>query len=67
LCTVLKSFRMPHKKVAEDAYAHSDEHNRTKGSGGYATDILLHIINLQNEKITSLHEAVSNVKSKVLK
>jgi monodechloroaminopyrrolnitrin synthase len=61
LCSVLKSFRMPHKKLAEEAYAHNKEHHRTEGSGGYTTDILQHIINLQNAKIESLKSALTVV------
>jgi hypothetical protein len=67
LCVVLKSFRMPHKRLAEDAYAHSEEHHRSKGSGGYSTHILDHIINLQNQKITSLQECVVREKIKILR
>ena len=65
LCTVLKSFRMPHKKMAEEAYAHSDDSHREKGSGGYSTDILSHVIRLQNEKISSLQACVAESKVKV--
>ncbi len=61
LCTVLKSFRMPHKRLAENAYSHGDDqHHRTKGSGGYTTNILDHILRLQNERIGALHEAVAH-------
>lgn len=66
LCTVLKSFRMPHKKLAENAYAHSDEHHREKGSGGYSTDVLQHIIRLQLEKITALHTSAANARVRLL-
>jgi monodechloroaminopyrrolnitrin synthase len=61
LGNILKSFRMPHKKLAENAYAHSAEHNRNHGSGGYSTNILDHIIKLQNEKFSTLTAAVGNV------
>jgi hypothetical protein len=54
LFTVLKSFRMPHKKVAESAYQHQDDNHHQKGSGGYAVDILQHIIDLQQRKTASL-------------
>jgi hypothetical protein len=57
---ILKSFRMPHKKLAENAYAHSDEHNRSKGSGGYSTHILDHILKLQIDNFTRLTNAVAN-------
>jgi monodechloroaminopyrrolnitrin synthase len=60
LCTVLKSFRMPHKRLAEDAYVQNDEHHRHKGSGGYSTDILHHILTLQNEKIGSLQTSMAS-------
>ena len=59
---ILKSFRMPHKKLAEQVYAHSEEHNRATGSGGYTVDILQHILLLQNQKTSSLQEALQNAK-----
>jgi monodechloroaminopyrrolnitrin synthase len=59
LGNILKSFRMPHKKLAENAYAHGEEHNRTKGSGGYAPTILDKILNLQNERFTELQNALT--------
>jgi monodechloroaminopyrrolnitrin synthase len=62
LCTVLKSFRMPHKKMAEEAYKHNDEAHRDKGSGGYSVNILQHIINLQNERIGALQGFVQEKK-----
>jgi hypothetical protein len=65
LCNVLKSFRMPHKKMAEEAYAHSDDTHRDKGSGGYSTDILSHIITLQNLKIASLQTSLAYSKFRV--
>jgi monodechloroaminopyrrolnitrin synthase len=58
ILTLLKSFRMPHKKLAESAYAHQDEHHHQKGSGGYATDILSHIINLQQMKTATFMETL---------
>jgi monodechloroaminopyrrolnitrin synthase len=58
LFTVLKSFRMPHKKVAESAYQHQDDNHHQKGSGGYAVDILQHIIDLQQRKTASLMAAL---------
>jgi monodechloroaminopyrrolnitrin synthase len=61
LGNILKSFRMPHKKLAQDAYAHSEEHNRSKGSGGYSTHILDRIIGLQNERFSLLTSAVGKV------
>lgn len=68
LFTMLKSFRMPHKKLADEAYAHSkmasdtphsvsaDKEARTKGSGGYSPQILDYILQLtleNNDKVES--------------
>jgi hypothetical protein len=63
LCVVLKSFRMPHKKLAESAYASSPgaEKHHEVGSGGYSTDILQHIINIQNQRIHELQSQVLQV------
>jgi monodechloroaminopyrrolnitrin synthase len=58
ILTLLKSFRMPHKKLAESAYTHQDEHHHQKGSGGYAADILTHIINLQQQKTATFMETL---------
>lgn len=54
IVTVLKSFRMPHKKLAASAYAHADDHHKQHGSGGYSVDILSHIMALQNQKTKGL-------------
>ena len=64
LCSVLKRFRMPHKKVAEAAYSQGEEQYHDKGSGGYSTNILLHIIALQNERIKALQDVVGKVQVK---
>ncbi|MBC8111522.1 MAG: DUF1864 family protein [Verrucomicrobia bacterium] len=56
LCILLKSFRMPHKKIAEESYKQSEE--RTKGSGGYSTDILSHILMLTTNKVSLLEEGI---------
>ncbi|HEY0652440.1 MAG TPA: monodechloroaminopyrrolnitrin synthase PrnB family protein [Chryseosolibacter sp.] len=60
LGTILKSFRMPHKKLAENAYAHGEEHHKTKGSGGYSTNILEQILALQNERFSNLQHALAS-------
>lgn len=56
---LMKSFRMPHKKLAEAAYDHGNpgEH-RTQGSGGYAPDILDHLIRLTAERFQELDECI---------
>lgn len=59
LGTILKSFRMPHKKLAENAYAHGEDHHKTKGSGGYSTSILEQILTLQNLRFTALAEQLA--------
>ena len=59
---ILKSFRMPHKKLAEHAYAHNDEQHREKGSGGYSVNILQSILSLQHKQSTSLQESLVHAK-----
>jgi hypothetical protein len=69
----LKSFRMPHRKVAEEAYAHTagelhgcahtrnsiSQDYRTNGSGGYSPDILSHIVKLTNQKTAKLDACIA--------
>lgn len=65
----LKSFRMPHRKVAEEAYEHVNGEDpapetgsheyRHKGSGGYSPGILSHIVGLTNAKIAKLDECIA--------
>ena len=57
LCTLLKSFRMPHKKMADESYNY-EENNRQTGSGGYHTDILGYIIKLNLARIESFEQSV---------
>ncbi len=54
LCNLLKSFRMPHKKIADEAYSYAKEGHRKKGSGGYAPEILAHILELNLKQINKL-------------
>lgn len=56
LCLQMKSFRMPHKKVAEEAYE-KDKQQRAHGSGGYTTDILTTIIQHTQVSGQKLEEA----------
>lgn len=58
LCNMMKSFRMPHKKLAEDAYKQQGEGHKQQGSGGYSTDILTHIITLNVATIDELETAL---------
>ncbi len=55
---LLRSFRMPHKKMAEESYNHSKSDLKTHGSGGYTTGILSHILKLSNEQINKLEQIV---------
>lgn len=59
---ILKSFRMPHKKLAEQVYAHKEDHNRANGSGGYTIDILHRILFLQNQQMIALQDSLAQAK-----
>lgn len=56
LCLQMKSFRMPHKRVADEAYD-KDKQQRAHGSGGYTTDILTTIIQHTQASGQKLDEA----------
>lgn len=58
LCLLLKSFRSPHKKLAEESYNHEGETNRQKGSGGYQTDILAYIMKINFERIDHFEKSM---------
>lgn len=59
LCNMQKSFRMPHKKLAEESYEYQEETGKDKGSGGYSTDILVFIQQANNSKIDALKNAIA--------
>jgi hypothetical protein len=61
IITRLKSFRMPHRRLADEAYAHGNGGERNQGSGGYAPDILLHIIQLMTTKTDAFVRALQKV------
>lgn len=61
----LKSFRMPHRKLAEEAYAHQSGGHRNHGSGGYEPDILLRIINLMTDKTDRLLHAYQDLQKQM--
>ncbi len=65
LCNAMKSFRMPHLKMAKESYAHQKKDGRQKGSGGYSTSILGHIIDLNNVQINRILKAMGK-KEKVI-
>ncbi|WP_109829885.1 monodechloroaminopyrrolnitrin synthase PrnB family protein [Reichenbachiella versicolor] len=68
LCNSQKSFRKPHKKLADKSYEHQDETGKDKGSGGYSTDILSYIYSINLEKIGELENALDQfVEIKVIK
>ncbi len=57
---LLKSFRAPHKKLADEAYEHSQksEDYREKGSGGYEPGILHYILQLNLQALDRLKESI---------
>ena len=60
LFTLLKSFRAPHKKLAEKAYKHAQKSEyRDKGSGGYSPSILQYILQRNLEVLDRLKESVA--------
>ncbi len=58
LCNIQKSFRKPHQKLADEAYERQEKNGKTKGSGGYSTEILTFIQDLNNKKIEALKNAI---------
>lgn len=66
LFTVLKSFRMPHKKVAKESYDQKGDKHKQNGSGGYAVSILDHIIHLQSMKLTPFQEQLAATKARLV-
>jgi len=64
LCKLEKSFRMPHKKLAEESYKEEAEGGRKVGSGGYSTDILGKILRLNILQINKLEAAIEICKER---
>lgn len=62
LYTILKSFRMPHRKLANDSYRQGEEHHKKNGSGGYEVGILDFILQLQALRFEPLQEVLLNSK-----
>ncbi|HYH94944.1 monodechloroaminopyrrolnitrin synthase PrnB family protein [Hyalangium sp.] len=60
LIDAMLKFRMPHKKLADEAYTHSATLNpgRTQGSGGYEPSILDHIKDLTLQARNELKEHI---------
>jgi hypothetical protein len=58
IITRLKSFRMPHRRLADEAYAHGNGGERNQGSGGYAPDILMHILQLMTARTDAFVRAL---------
>ncbi|MTI19713.1 DUF1864 family protein [Fulvivirga sp. RKSG066] len=58
LCKLEKSFRMPHKKMAEESYLHEPEKTREKGSGGYSTSILGEVLSENIKQMNKLDLAI---------
>ncbi len=63
LFNTLKSFRAPHKKLADQAYEHAEKAEyRSKGSGGYEPEILHYILNHNIQAQERLKSAVQTCK-----
>ncbi|MEK6479314.1 monodechloroaminopyrrolnitrin synthase PrnB family protein [Catalinimonas sp. 4WD22] len=59
LFNLLKSFRAPHKKMADEAYEHAaKDAYREKGSGGYEPGILHYILNLNLQALERLKNSI---------
>lgn len=62
---ILKGFRKPHKRLAEQSYAYKQDFNRSTGSGGYSVDILDRILDLQTRQILLLQETIKVARNKL--
>lgn len=59
LFNLLKSFRAPHKKLADKAYEHAEKDAyREKGSGGYEPGVLQYILQLNLQALDGLKESI---------
>ena len=66
LCSTMKSFRMPHKKMAKEAYNHQQRQaKRNKGSGGYSPEILSYILELNLKQIIKLEKMIKFYQKKL--
>ena len=59
---LMKSFRAPHKKMADESYE-KDKQKRAHGSGGYSTDILTHILQFSRDACEKMKDAAKYYKS----
>lgn len=62
---ILKGFRKPHKRLADQSYAYKQDFNRATGSGGYSVDILDKIMDLQTSRILVLQEAIKSARKQL--
>lgn len=58
LCKLEKSFRIPHKRLAEESYQHQPKATRDVGSGGYSTSILGEVLEENLKQINKLGQAI---------
>ena len=65
LCKMIKGFRMPHKKLAEESYGYEDPEHRDKGSGGYSPAILSKILSLFLERVERFENTLIAYKNRV--
>lgn len=65
LFNLLKSFRTPHKKLADKAYEHAEKAAyREKGSGGYEPGVLQYILQLNLQALDRLKESIEFYESR---
>lgn len=65
LFNLLKSFRAPHKKLADEAYKHAEKAAyREKGSGGYEPGVLQYILQLNLQALDRLKESIQLYENK---
>ncbi len=62
LFMILKSFRMPHRKMANDTYQQGEDHHKKNGSGGYQVSVLDFILQLQALRHEPLQAALLDTK-----
>jgi len=65
LFNLLKSFRAPHKKLADKAYEHaSKDQYREKGSGGYEPGVLKYILELNIQALDRLKHSMQSYENR---
>lgn len=65
LFNILIKFRMPHKKLVDQAYVYEQNKVREKGSGGYAPEMLSYLNTLTSDAREKLGENINQYKELV--